>query len=532
MGLLSNRRRVLGNKPYDYEVEYLEVNETSGLAYIDTMQIINPENSILQVVFSVLGYPDNTSYNRIVSWYQSNDAQRFRIIRNDTDDRFIILQCSNTLQNQVCDFSFNTKYTAEINNNNLTVTLNGVEKVSQQGRLNATTNTFKIFGDVIDRISYARLYKLQLITDDKVVLDMIPVVRNGIGYMYDKVSHKLFGAQGGGKFIVGPRKKYHETVDEMIHIINYNPEPTGNAEILKISGNSVIFNQLYKDQVPVNNSGNTFRYYMSETIDNKVNRYIAINDIHYTEGSTNRQCINVSTMFSFRTIPTTVEQFDIECYKLFGKKLDYNEYNGSVLMNVQCSGIKVIGQNNNYEYFVPIPVTTITGKLNGVGDSQVIFDDGMNSIGNIRDEIYFDGQYTKAIKRIGKVSLKGVKWVKQPTFNRFASKQIIAKSKNSTQILFDYPNFYSGNTNVTRSIFIASNGIVYLNFDRDSVNIYTEDVIEEMFSNNTVYYPLDNPEEYIVDNFSLPISYKLRNFDTEQIITPDNTITPIREIEY
>ena len=35
------------------------------------------------------------------------------------------------------------------------------------------------------------------------VLDLIPVRKGNIGYMYDRVSGQLFGNQGTGAFIIG-----------------------------------------------------------------------------------------------------------------------------------------------------------------------------------------------------------------------------------------------------------------------------------------------------------------------------------------
>jgi len=39
-----------------------------------------------------------------------------------------------------------------------------------------------------------------------VVVDFIPVRKEGVGYMYDKVSRQLFGNSGTGNFILGNDK--------------------------------------------------------------------------------------------------------------------------------------------------------------------------------------------------------------------------------------------------------------------------------------------------------------------------------------
>ena len=47
---------------------------------------------------------------------------------------------------------------------------------------------------------------MKLTKGTTVVLDMIPVRVGNVGYMYDKVSRKLFGNAGTGYFILGPDK--------------------------------------------------------------------------------------------------------------------------------------------------------------------------------------------------------------------------------------------------------------------------------------------------------------------------------------
>ena len=51
-------------------------------------------------------------------------------------------------------------------------------------------------------------YYFRLVTvEDETVLDLIPVRKDGVGYMYDRVSGKLYGnAADSGAFILGPDK--------------------------------------------------------------------------------------------------------------------------------------------------------------------------------------------------------------------------------------------------------------------------------------------------------------------------------------
>lgn len=49
-----------------------------------------------------------------------------------------------------------------------------------------------------------KLYYCKIYDNDVITRDIIPVRVGSIGYMYDRVSHKLFGNKGTGNFILGP----------------------------------------------------------------------------------------------------------------------------------------------------------------------------------------------------------------------------------------------------------------------------------------------------------------------------------------
>ena len=55
--------------------------------------------------------------------------------------------------------------------------------------------------------SYVNLYSMQIYQDfTNLIFDLIPVRKDGVGYMYDRVSRQLFGNSGTGNFILGPDK--------------------------------------------------------------------------------------------------------------------------------------------------------------------------------------------------------------------------------------------------------------------------------------------------------------------------------------
>lgn len=92
------------------------------------------------------------------------------------------------------------------------------------------------------------------------------------------------------------------------------------------------------------------------------------------------------------------------------------DWRTTVDRNTICFNISNPSKNGTYEPYreniASLPITTLTGKLNGEGASVTIFPDGMKSAGSIRDEIFVDNGVVKAIKRVGSVDMGDLTWIK------------------------------------------------------------------------------------------------------------------------
>ena len=51
---------------------------------------------------------------------------------------------------------------------------------------------------------YGEMYGAQISNGSDIIMDLIPVRKDGVGYMYDKISGNLLGNNGTGSFIIGP----------------------------------------------------------------------------------------------------------------------------------------------------------------------------------------------------------------------------------------------------------------------------------------------------------------------------------------
>lgn len=185
--------------PYDAEVEYLE---SAGNCIISTDFIPTGDDIRIRTKVLYKGYTDNTAW---AAWFKAStneESNAYRIIRDNTSTNKVFLYNGskanggavgyNIALNNIYNIDFNrNKYTINTSSGNLS-TLKGTEN---SGYLYLFSPKFK-----------GAFFYFQLWKDDVLMLDLIPVRKGNVGYMYDKVSGQLFGNAGTGQFILGPDK--------------------------------------------------------------------------------------------------------------------------------------------------------------------------------------------------------------------------------------------------------------------------------------------------------------------------------------
>lgn len=71
--------------------------------------------------------------------------------------------------------------------------------------LTAEITSFLVFrGYRYSNVFPAKIFSFKVTIGDSLVYDLIPVRKDGVGYMYDKISGNLLGSSGTGSFILGP----------------------------------------------------------------------------------------------------------------------------------------------------------------------------------------------------------------------------------------------------------------------------------------------------------------------------------------
>lgn len=191
--------------PYDFEVEYLETSGLPPYCYIDTLQVVDTFDFLIKTKFAFTTF---VNYGYIFSnEYGGGYYTRLGLNANPVSDLVV------TLVN-VGFTSLNVDRSYLLNPHEYT--LDGVNKLfyyddeslslRSQSTINNNASIILFLGAPAAPIQgVGRMYYFRFEKENMLMLDLIPVSKDGVGYMYDRVSGNLFAAQGGGSFIVGPR---------------------------------------------------------------------------------------------------------------------------------------------------------------------------------------------------------------------------------------------------------------------------------------------------------------------------------------
>lgn len=196
-----------------------------------------------------------------------------------------------------------------------------------------------------------------------------------------------------------------------------------------------------------------------------------------------------------------------------------------ICVNFSWSGKRDGDYETHWDNIVPMDVTKWTGKLNGEGESVIVFPDGMNGVGDFRDEIRIEGGKMVAIKRVKEIMAANIFKYDTNNYPHIAMFRV-NNMANQSQFTFskNYVNakctslsqFTSKNAN--KSIYIDNRGTATAN------NIYVNDLscnavseFQKALAGEIFYQTLETPEVYVLDdNITFPIIYKVDDFGTER----------------
>ena len=279
------------------------------------------------------------------------------------------------------------------------------------------------------------------------------------------------------------------------------------------------------------NTGGIYRFIGQCGQSNSPNLYIRRKDPGegFTFTIENVIVIDLTLIFGAGNEPATVEEFKA----IFPE--DYYPYNPGEIINNKLEYLTVSNIDEEFSNILDLNVCSLTGKLNGTGESVTIFPNGMCSVGNIKDTIECDedGYVRKVIKRVGSVDLGELTWsyYTDGQYPCFFGKSLTGLVNPNNNISSKYV-CYTGaerlyNVDIDKVYRCQSDGANYLLEIKDSS--YTNaDTFAIAMSGVMLEYELATPQIYTLDT-PLPLTFfSYANSDLRQAPTfPNSTSTEL-----
>ena len=192
--------------PYDCMVEYIE---SSGTQYIDT-GIIPDANTGMYLKANQSGNTDNYA----AGLRNDSGNTRWCIGRSgygwywgygtyDSTQRTHLSKQANIVE---CKLNYlnDSKWSGTGDNNT------SIESTLSTLSFTPAYN-IRLFGSAGVSAGYSsyagKIYAVKISQGSDIIMDLVPVRVGQVGYMYDKISGKLFGNDGTGSFTLGPDKQ-------------------------------------------------------------------------------------------------------------------------------------------------------------------------------------------------------------------------------------------------------------------------------------------------------------------------------------
>lgn len=194
--------------PYDAEVEWLG---SSGTEYIQLPLSVAKATYVCLDFVCKLSYDSSrTTKNRYAIFGASPWAQMnadYYSYNSSLDRVTFSSYCGNSTTSGGVILNCDKKMTVEFSTTGIWGTDEDGVTVQDKPLSRPTTaaiTAFRIFGGYRTTYRYPiKYYSFKITVGDNVVYDLIPVRKDGVGYLYDKIGGELYGNAGTGSFTYG-----------------------------------------------------------------------------------------------------------------------------------------------------------------------------------------------------------------------------------------------------------------------------------------------------------------------------------------
>lgn len=191
--------------PYDAEVEWIGVRQNAWVV-LDNGFVPNDNNVTIDADVTFVGYPTSSNWAKWFSARSSANDGSYRMIRSQ-NPTWIAFDY-NTSDSYTSTFelspSTNKRYNIHMEYGKAIVDGN-IYNISTK-TASKNTASFVVGDNEITRGTNLNVHSFVVTHNDIVVIDAIPVRKGQIGYLYDRVTKRLFGTAGENPLIVGQDK--------------------------------------------------------------------------------------------------------------------------------------------------------------------------------------------------------------------------------------------------------------------------------------------------------------------------------------
>lgn len=287
-------------------------------------------------------------------------------------------------------------------------------------------------------------------------------------------------------------------------------------------------------------------YYMAN-LGNYTNKTIRMEFYDINKSFLGVDYLNDTNGWDFQTLPN--------CYYVqFGSQVSggMTTYNHDICINLSWSGYRNGEYEPHLESTLNLPITTMTGKAGGVGDSVVVYPNGMMSAGTAFDygRVDADGWMRKVVKVMEEVNLGDLTWIKGSVSTDekdiFLSDNVLQRVASNTNVLCAQ-FLFGGLITTQQQALNFSDGQFFL-YSLDHVpgvigviqthGRYADaNAFKSAMAGVKLVYQLATPVEYTLDE-PIFMGYQVDDFGTETMLPnqtglSEPTSAPFRyEVQY